>query len=72
LAVPGQPFAVGVIVMVAVIGAFDAFVVVKAGISPEPFAARPILALLLVQINVVPLTGPDKFVVGAITPVQYV
>ena len=58
------------IVMVDVIGELDALAVVKTGMSPEPLAARPILVLLLVQVNVVPLTGPDKFVAGAISPAQ--
>ena len=56
--------------MVDVIGELDALAVVKTGMSPEPLAARPILVLLLVQVNVVPLTGPDKFVAGAISPAQ--
>ena len=56
--------------MVDVIGELDALTVVKTGMSPEPLAARPILVLLLVQVNVVPLTGPDKFVTGAISPAQ--
>ena len=54
----------GVTIMVAVMGEFVALVVVNEGILPEPLAARPIAVLLFVQANVVPLTGPDKFVVG--------
>jgi hypothetical protein len=57
-------------VTIDVIGEFEAFEVVNEGMSPEPLAARPILVLLLVQVNVVPLTGPDKFVTGAVTPTQ--
>ena len=56
--------------MVAVIGELPAFVVVKAGMSPEPLAERPIPVLLLVHVNVVPLTGPNKVVMGEITPAQ--
>ena len=68
--VPVHPFAVGVTVIVAVIGEVVAFVAVNEGISPDPFAGRPIAVLLFVQVNVVPLTGPDKLVIGATTPVQ--
>jgi hypothetical protein len=49
---------VGVIVIVAVIGVEPAFTAVKAGILPVPEAAKPIDALLLVQLNVVPATDP--------------
>ena len=70
--VPLQPFAEGVIATVAAIGKLNEFAVVKTGISPKPLAARPILMLLFVHVNVVPLTGPDKFVAGAVTPVQYI
>ena len=68
--VPVQPFAVGVTLIVAVIGEAVALVAVNEGILPEPLAARPIDVLLFVQVNVVPLTGPDKLVIGATTPAQ--
>ena len=68
--VPVHPFAVGVTVIVAVIGAVVAFVAVNEGTLPEPLAARPIAVLLFVQVNVVPLIGPDKVVAGANTPAQ--
>ena len=68
--VPVQVFAVGVIVMVAVIGAVVALVAVKEGTLPEPLAASPIAGLLLVHVNVVPETGPDKVVRGAVTVLQ--
>lgn len=68
--VPVHPFAVGVTVIVAAMGDVDAFAVVNAGILPEPLAARPIAVLLFVHANVVPLTGPDKFVAGADTAAQ--
>ena len=55
---------------VAVIGEDVALVVANEGILFEPLAARPIAVLLLVQVNVVPLTGPDRFVTGARTPAQ--
>ena len=55
---------------VAVIGDVVAFVVLNDGILPEPLAARPVVGLLFVHMNVVPLTGPDKFVNGASVPAQ--
>jgi len=68
--VPAHPFAVGVTVIVAVIGKVVALVAVNAGIFPEPLAESPILVLLLVHVNVVPPTGPDKFITGAICAAQ--
>ena len=68
--VPAQPFAAGVTVTVAVMGEVVALVGVNDGILFEPLAARPIAVLLLVQVNVVPLTGPDRFVTGVRTPAQ--
>jgi len=69
-AAPVQPFAVGVTVIVEAIGEVVAFVAMNEGIFPEPFAERPIAVLLFVQANVVPPTGPDKFVIGVVTPAQ--
>ena len=68
--VPVHPFAVGVTIIVAATGAVVAFVAVNEGMLSEPLAARPIAGLLFVQVNVVPLTGPDKVVIGASTPAQ--
>jgi hypothetical protein len=70
--VPVHPFADGVTVIVEVIGDVEALVAVNTGMSPEPLAARPIAVLLFVQVNVVPLTGPDSVVTVANVPVQYV
>ena len=56
--------------IVPVIGDVVALVAVNEGILFEPLAARPIAVLLLVHVNVVPLTGPDRFVTGARTPAQ--
>ena len=56
--------------IVPVIGDVVALVAVNDGILFEPLAARPIAVLLLVHVNVVPLTGPNKFVMGEITPAQ--
>ena len=70
IGVPVHPFADGVTVIVAVIGDVVALVAVNEGMSPDPLAARPMAVLLFVQVNDVPVTGPDKFVIGATTPVQ--
>ena len=56
--------------IVAVIGDVDALIAVNEGTLPAPLDPRPIEVLLLVQVNVVPLTGPDRFVTGARTPAQ--
>ena len=68
--VPVHPFAVGVTVIVEEIGEVVALVAVNEGIFPVPLAARPIAVLLFAQVKVVPLTDPDKPVIGATTPVQ--
>src|SRR4030095_5221240 len=68
--VPVHPFAAGVTVIVAVIGEVVALIAVNEGTLPEPLAPRPIAVLLFVQVNVVPLTGPDKFVAGTAAPAQ--
>jgi hypothetical protein len=68
--VPVHPFADGVTVTVAVMGDVVPLVAVNEGIFPEPFAARPIAVLLFVQVKIVPLTGPDKFVIGATIAAQ--
>ena len=59
---PGQPLAVGVTVIVAVTGVDPVFVAIKDEMFPEPFAARPMEVLLFVQLNMVPLTAPEKFI----------
>jgi hypothetical protein len=69
--VPVHPFADGVIVIVAVIGVVVALVATNEGMSPDPLSASPMAGLSFVQVNVVPLTVPDKFVIGAIAPEQY-
>ena len=47
---PTQPLAVGVIVIVAVIGSAELLVAVNAGIFPDPLAPKPIAVLLFVQV----------------------
>ena len=59
-------------VIVAVTGAVVLFVAVNDGISPDPLAARPMAVLLFVQVNVVPLTGPDKVVEVTLAALQCV
>ena len=48
--VPGQPFATGVTVIVAVMALAPALMAVKAAILPVPLAAKPILVVLFVQL----------------------
>jgi hypothetical protein len=59
-------------VIVAVTGTEVAFVAVKAGISPDPLAARPMVVLLFVQVKVVPGTDPVTGVMAALPLLQYV
>lgn len=56
--------------IVAVTGALVALVAVKAAILPVPDAARPILMLLLVQLNTVPGTGPVKLIAAVAALLQ--
>lgn len=59
-AVPAQPAADGVTVMVAVCTVPVALVAMKLAMLPVPEAAKPILVLLLVQLYTVPATAPVK------------
>jgi hypothetical protein len=56
--------------MVAVTGALVALVAINDGISPVPFAAKPIEVLSLVQIKLVALTAPVKFTALVADPVH--
>ena len=47
-------------------------VAVNAGMFPVPLAARPILVVLFVQLNVVPATGLVKFTGAVNEPLQTV
>ena len=69
--VPGQPAKLGVTVMVAVTGDTVALVAVNAAILPEPLAAKPILGVLFVQLNVAP-TVPLKLTAAIGYPAQTV
>lgn len=64
--VPEHPFATGVTVIVAVTGAVPVFVAVNDEIFPVPLAPSPIDVALLVQLNTVPNTGPDKLIAGTV------
>jgi hypothetical protein len=59
---PGQLFASGVTMIVAVTGALVKLIAVNDGISPLPLAAKPMEILSLVQLKMVPLTDPAKFI----------
>jgi hypothetical protein len=65
LAVPIQPFAIGVTVIVATIGLEVALTAAKAAILPVPLAARPMLVVLFDQLYVVPET-PEPLKVKAV------
>lgn len=71
--VPGQVFAVGVIVNVTVIGPFVVLVSAPE-ILPEPFAAMPVTLAVLsrVQVKVVLATGPASAIVVIVPPEQIV
>lgn len=69
--VPVHPLAAGVTVMVAEIVEPVVLVAVKAGIFPVPLALKPIAVLLLVQVKVVPVTGPERVVTGTAVPLQW-
>lgn len=70
--VPGQPAATGVTVIVAVTGALVVLVAVKLGMLPEPLAAKPMLGVLLVQLNTVPDTGLVKLTAVVAAPLHNV
>jgi hypothetical protein len=66
-----HPFAVGVMVTVDNNVELVELVAVKEGILlPDPLAANPMAVLLLVQVNVVPDTGPEIGVIGTVAPAQ--
>ena len=65
-----HPFAVGVTVILADIGAVELLVAIKAGMLPDPLAGRPMAVLLFVQEKVVPVIDPDNDVSGALLPSQ--
>ena len=68
---PVQPLADGVTVMVAITGAEPVLVAEKGRIVPFPLVASPIDGVSLVQVKVVPATGPLNEIVEELTPLQY-
>ncbi len=67
---PPQPDAVGVTVMVAVIGALVVLVATKLGMLPVPAAANPIAVLLLVQLYTDPGGKPLKVTAVVLAPLH--
>ena len=67
---PGQPFAIGFMVIVAIMESFVLLVVIKEGMSPVPLAPKPIFVLLFNHVKVVPDTGPEITVSGDVSPLQ--
>lgn len=61
---------VGVIVIVAVTGAPELLIAVKAGTVLVPDAAKPMEVLLLVQLYTVPVTGPLIATAVVVTPLH--
>ena len=73
VATPIQPAAVfGVTVIVAVTAVGVMLIAVKLGMLPVPLDAKPILGVLLVQLNVVPATVLVKFIAAVDDPVHSV
>ena len=67
---PGQLLAVGVTVIVAITGDELSFTATKEGISPVPFAGRPIKGLLFTHLYMVPGTDPVKCIAFVDAPLQ--
>jgi hypothetical protein len=69
--VPGQPFAVGVTVIVAINGVVPVFWVGnETNEEPDPLAARPMAVLSLVHVKVVPATGLVNVTAAVFVPLQ--
>jgi len=68
--IPGHVFAVGVTVIVAVMGVVPGLVAVNEGTFPFPLAPRPMAVLLLVHANVAPGVVLVKFDAGTVAPLQ--
>ena len=69
-AVPGQPFTVGVTVMVALIAAAVVLVALKPVMFPVPEAPNPMAVLLFDQAKVPPVGVLAKAVVATAPPLQ--
>ena len=68
--VPAQPFALGVIVTVAITVVEPLLVAVKEGMFPVPLAASPMEGMLLTHAKVVPATGPESGIAVVTVPLQ--
>jgi hypothetical protein len=68
--VPTQLLAVGVMVMVAVIGAVVLLVAVNGAVLPVPLAPKPMTVLLFAHAKVAPETGDEKFTASVVAPLQ--
>ena len=69
---PWHPFANGATEMIAITGALVVFNAVKDGIFPVPLPAKPMEGLLLLQVKLVPLTAPVKFIALVAAPLHTV
>jgi hypothetical protein len=69
-AVPVQLLAVGVTVMVAVIGASVVLVAANVAMLPVPLAPKPMAVLLFAHAKVAPLTEDEKFTASVVAPLQ--
>ena len=67
--VPVHPFAIGVTVIVAVIGDVPVLVAVYAGMFPMPLVPKPTL-IEDVHEKLVPVTGPLKLIAVPAAPLQ--
>jgi hypothetical protein len=67
---PVQVLAMGVMAMVAVMGAVPVFVAVKEGIVPLPVPGRPIEGFELVHAKTVPGTDPVREISGTTSELQ--
>lgn len=69
---PAQLFANGVIVIVAVTAALVVLIAVNDGISPTPLAGKPIEALSLFHVKLLPLIVPVKAITLVAEPLHKV
>lgn len=70
LTAPGQVLAVGVTVMVATCVTPVVLVTTNGLMLPVPDAGRPIVVLLLVQVNTVPVVAPENMTACVVPPSQ--
>ena len=70
IGVPGQPAALGVMVIVPDMATPPPFVAMNEGTLPAPAAAKPMAGLEFVHVKVVPAVGLVIVVIGTVAPVQ--